>query len=1401
VDEPVVIEFRINNGELELQSRRAVNAILGVGSSGSQAAAGVNKLAGELKSLGAGFVGISAMKKFAEQVVSMRGEIQQLGIAFETMLDSKQKADAMMQDIIQFAQKTPFTLTEVADNTKQLMAMGIASEKVMDTMRALGDVAAGVSVPISRLAINYGQVAALGNLQQREIRDFAMAGVPIVAELAKMLNKTSAEITNMVSAGDIGFPLVEQAFKSMSSEGGKFYNLMEKQNASVTGQVSKLKDQIQIMFNSIGEANEGVIYGAIDAASSLVANYEKVGAIITSLISTYGAYRAAVMTVTVTENIRAIAATAHAAGMTTMQGITDALRIKMALLNKTMLANPYVLAATAIVGLVTVMVALGDSTSVAEQSLKAYNEKREDALRAENEHKSRIESLINAVNDESAATYQRVVALKDLQKQYPDIFAQYDIETLKLADILKLKKQIAELDGQRQIKEARDEATKIQDEIKSLETERNRVAMSGTGTAEAQVGLIERKLSRLREDLKNTVVGINKQADAMWEANTPLEVRQKALQSQIDALKEANSQLDAQIIKQKELNETGDVTTFKPTAIDEAAFQANAKRIAELEEMQKSSNSSAIQDAIVKNKAYWEDVKKKAEAARDALDSTSPSDKKDWDELTEKIIEAEKYLKIYNKTSNEKEENKAEKVAENRLKAQQQILARERELSLERERVALDVEQKLLDIEQDGFDKTLKQNELNHRKEIQSIKEFESARIKEQQKAAEELYTAEKGTDKGFDFSKFDKTKLPQGLLDSDIENYVNQLTDAADKALADANKNTLKAMLDQYQYYATQRLSIEKKYNDDIAALNSQRATATDTSAIDAAIAEAERQKNAAIAGLDTQYRKSTTAITKLFSDMRKKSVADMRAIADEARQMTDFIVAGDWDEKAGAQFGITKEQFKQLNEEWRKSPDALKAIVDAIEKIEKEADDADGAFGRFNAGLKRIISSFQTGSEREFAEGLQQITSSANSLTGALDLISKGFASVAEATNNDKLKAAASTMQDISENISASFQGAQAGGSVSGNQWGAVIGAVIGGVTSLVGIIAKYKQSRDELRDTVETFTRQEYLAEYEINRLFAERYEWAQKIGESMLDYSKRQGEEIKRQSNSNVTDQFELWRDLMQQDFIKGEHFEKTGLFGWGKGKIVQDLQKMNTAGLSEDDVERLYVEGKLTDKAKEYYESWKAAREEGDALADRQEEYLEQVRETLAGSTYSSVVDSIVEGFKAGKRSAADFADTFNDLMTNALSSALKMMTDDKMRSWYENFARMGEGGFTDEEIAAAKESFTAAIEAIGADADMLKQIADFSTQSQQTAEKGDFRTVSQESFDLWLGQFTAIRIHVGDISALLAEFDFQSTALVNHLAAIEKNTADTVAELKMSNRYFKTVVTEGVKIL
>lgn len=178
---------------------------------------------------------------------------EQMEVAFSTMLGSAELAQQHIEEMTTFAAETPFTIEGVFTSSKQLLAMGIESEKIKPTLKALGDVAAGLSVPMGRLAYNYGQVRAATKLTGQELKDFVRAGVPLLDELAKNLGKTAGEIKKMVSAGEISFEMVEAAFISMSSEGGKFSNLMEKQLSTLGGIFSNFKDIVQITLAEFGK--------------------------------------------------------------------------------------------------------------------------------------------------------------------------------------------------------------------------------------------------------------------------------------------------------------------------------------------------------------------------------------------------------------------------------------------------------------------------------------------------------------------------------------------------------------------------------------------------------------------------------------------------------------------------------------------------------------------------------------------------------------------------------------------------------------------------------------------------------------------------------------------------------------------------------------------------------------------------------------------------------------------------------------------------------------------------------------------------------------------------------------------------------------------------------------------
>lgn len=235
------------------------------------------------------------MGSLLQSIVSVRGQFQQLEIAFETMLGSGSKAKALMDQMAETAAKTPFDLQGVAGGAKQLLAYGESADKVNDTLVRLGNIASGLSIPLNDIVYLYGTTMVQGRLYAQDVRQFTGRGIPLVKELAAMYGKTAEEINAMVSEGKIGFPEVEKVIKKLTDQGGQFYNLMEKQSASLTGQISNLGDAWDMALNKIGERNQDVFAAGISSATYMVEHLDDVLRIVKAIAIAYGSYRAAII--------------------------------------------------------------------------------------------------------------------------------------------------------------------------------------------------------------------------------------------------------------------------------------------------------------------------------------------------------------------------------------------------------------------------------------------------------------------------------------------------------------------------------------------------------------------------------------------------------------------------------------------------------------------------------------------------------------------------------------------------------------------------------------------------------------------------------------------------------------------------------------------------------------------------------------------------------------------------------------------------------------------------------------------------------------------------------------------------------------------------------------------------
>ena len=234
-------------------------------------------------------------KNFVRSVMEMRGQFQQLEIAFNTMLQSEEKATMLMSQLVDTAAKTPFDLQGVAQGAKQLLAYGIAAEDVNETITRLGDIAAGLSIPLGDLVYLYGTTMTQGRMFTMDLRQFMGRGIPMAEELAKQFGVTKNEVAGLVTAGQVGADAVKQAIWNMTSEGSRFGGLMAEQSKSITGQISNIEDAFDTMLNDIGKSNEGLINSGLEGVSFLIEHYKEVGSVLLGLVSAYGEYKAALM--------------------------------------------------------------------------------------------------------------------------------------------------------------------------------------------------------------------------------------------------------------------------------------------------------------------------------------------------------------------------------------------------------------------------------------------------------------------------------------------------------------------------------------------------------------------------------------------------------------------------------------------------------------------------------------------------------------------------------------------------------------------------------------------------------------------------------------------------------------------------------------------------------------------------------------------------------------------------------------------------------------------------------------------------------------------------------------------------------------------------------------------------
>lgn len=439
----------LNDESLQQGLQRSRESFRSLGESANAELQSMDGFMAKAAQTAAGLFAVDKIKDFVSQLALVRGEYQQLEVAFETMLGSKSKADALMGQLIDTAATTPFEMSEVAEASKMLLAYGMEGDKVNETLIRLGDIAAGLSMPLKDLAFLYGTTMVQGRLYTQDLNQFLGRGIPLADELAKQFGKNKSEVKKLVEEGKIGFPEVQKAIEALTGEGSKFGGLMEKQSKTIKGQLSNIEDAWEQMINEIGKSQEGNISGVLDITGKLIENWRTIGKVVLSVVAIYGSYKAATMVAAVATRIAAAASEsmAYQQKLAAMQGIAlseaqagvaaassmatgafNALKVALA-------SNPFGLIITAITTVITLFVAFRSEVDETTQMSEKFGESAAKSIQ-------QVDMLGKALMglDEGTGVYKKTMA------ELNTILEEYGVTQIKEGDnidTINKKRQLA----------------------------------------------------------------------------------------------------------------------------------------------------------------------------------------------------------------------------------------------------------------------------------------------------------------------------------------------------------------------------------------------------------------------------------------------------------------------------------------------------------------------------------------------------------------------------------------------------------------------------------------------------------------------------------------------------------------------------------------------------------------------------------------------------------------------------------------------------------------------------------------------------------------------------------------------------------------------------------------------
>ena len=1339
--------------------------------------------------------GVGVLKALGSEIIRVRGEFQAADAAIQTLLGSKEKADMLMTQVREYAKISPLEFSDVTKATQMMLGFNIEAEKVPRYLQAIGDVSMGDTQRFNSLTLAFSQMSAAGKLMGQDLNQMINAGFNPLQIMSEKTGKSIATLKDEMSKGAVSAEMVQQAFIDVTSAGGKFYQMSENASKTINGQLSMMQDAMDTVFNELGQKSEGTIINGIRITTSLIENYETVGKVLVGLIAIYGTYRTAVMLVTAAESKHTLVEI----GLTNARVLARKAQLA---LNAAMLTNPYVALATVVVGLSVAMWTMSDSTTAAARAQKEYNDIKEATSKREQEHKQKIEELLIAARDESLATLTRQKSLEELRKEYPKIFEKYDIEKLKLEDILKLKQQINEEDSRRSVQGKKEDYNALK---QTVANQQRYLQLFDNPDLRKNMSDADREIWKMFSD-KQSYVQVREQ----MEKNSEL-----LKKYQKDVLEDNIASYKANLKNYSKEKLEAELKLAQSSVSKRNGFAINGIMVkgGDLEGIVSSINSAlaekkpstTYEEDYEKAKKDWEDAKKKlSEIEKDKSKFTSKQyeEAKKREETTQKA-----YKDLGGITGNAL--SKQEKAAKKQKKEQQKTS--EGLLSLRRQN-----QQAEIDLMKEGTEKKLKQIDLDYQKELDAIKKQEK-----------ELSEKQKG-----------KLTSEQSIEISD--RYTNA-ENKRDKAMADITKEQLKAeqqalndYLKEYGTFQQQKLAIAQEYAEKIKKAQEENGVNS------AQVKLLEKQRDVAIQNKETEAIKANIdwvtvfgEFGGMFNDMVKPALEEAKKYiqtdkfknSDQASQKALIDAINQMEKSLGGAGGLN---FKKLGQDIKTYQMAEQNRIIAIEdektaqdKLIKAQEDYEKALKNGTEEEKRAAkdaldiaqqnadtASANVRTQTDIAnESQQNLTNTATNLRTNMNNVVEGLSKLASggiSSAYQGLLQAGSAMKGAIGEVTKNLKDVPIIGwivaiidvfkdglsDVIGGLLDAVFNAVSGIIDdvlsgdlfvtigeSLVKGVSKIfdaitwggfsswtnsGESDPKLEEDIELLTTSNQDLKNAIDNL-----------AKKMDDASVLDSTEIYNQQKANLEQQMYNTQEMMRRSAaaysngfigIGGSHSSNKKIndamssSDWGRiSKIVGttvnsagDFWNLTSEQMAMVSSEATDLYSKIKNAADDGYEDAAQYMDSYIGYYKKLEELQNRYYEKLTSTSFDSVKDNFRSSLLEMKDNAEAFTEDFEEMMQNALLEI--MMTDiyDKqLQQWYEDFAKRVESGgeLTTAEMDASKKEYMAIVDRAKAEWEKYQEmIGDTGSTSSQEASKKGFAAASQDSIDELNGRFTALQI-------------------------------------------------------